>query len=1178
MASRFNDRQLEAITARNGQVLIAAGAGSGKSTVLVERLMRKIIDEGVDVDAFLIVTFTNLAAKEMLGKIRKALTKAASDSGNNQQHLKNQLYKLPYANVSTFHGFCIKILRRYYYLVDLDVNVSVMEDMAATLLLSQTLDAFMDEAYKDEDFQFLSDIFSADREDKKFKTLLSIIYQNAIAMPHFEDWLDDLKKLYDMVDTIDDWAYYDKVKQLIFPMLDAAQGFIQEAQDCAFKSHPDHGYLEVYEADKKLIDALGEALATGTYETVRNMLLGTELLSMPRKKKDWEKDNHDQASSARKNFVKLKDTLLENFFAYSTATHHIHFNHGKKVTKALAHYIKQLDQQFLAAKKQMAQVDFSDLERYTLHILTHNRDAKEEIAQQFAEIMIDEYQDTNPMQETIVTLLAGAVTPNIPIFMVGDIKQSIYRFRGAKPSIFSDKYENYAYGETVTSRKIDLMQNYRSSDAVVDGTNYLMAHLMDKPVAKIQYDEAAWLKLGKTGDDLTSQTTFLQHDNSVALLSNQPELFVIDAETAQDESAEEESLEKAEIEAHVIAQKIRAMIDEAQYLWDSDEKTYRLAKFSDMVILLRSMTPSQTFLRILSQYDIPVTIETTGSLLDTLEVSNVREMLRIIDNPKQDIPLLGVMKSPMFNFTSEQLAHIRIHQPEVSIYDAVKNYAISGTDVALRRAVEGFLKQLQHLRYVSTYESIEGLLYLIYETTGYYQFVLGRQGGDVKALNLDGFVRVAQSYETYTTNGLYGFLRHLDYLESLDKMLPAATESAGDGVKMMTIHKSKGLEFPVVFVAQMHRNFDTRDEMGDYLIHKEWGIGVQYIDARLRLKQKSLPARVIAGDLHEEMLAEEMRLLYVALTRAESKVILTGVVGKTSSLDALEVLDNTPSHVRLSGKNFLDWVIPVVSKKDEVNPWLYERIETVDCLGTFVSNPDVLAEVFVDEGVDLKGLLRVVNLRMDLAFVTAKQSVTQRKLEETVPLYRGIAETLPKPAYDRPSFMGKVVKATEVGTAFHQFMQHLPVEAGHTLESLRFLAQQLADDFILDKEVLERIDFDSILAFTEHELYQRLTMLPEGDVKKELPFTMLFKAGEHPDGHAMLQGVVDLLAAFDDEVWIVDYKTDKIRNFAAQSLELRRRYDIQMKYYLQAVKEIYPDKRVIGKVFFMDATDVIEYR
>ena len=1161
MATKFNDEQRLAISAEQAEILVAAGAGSGKSTVLVERLMQKILNEKINIDQFLIVTFTNLAAHEMSEKLRASLNQQLSQNPDSK-HLQTQILKLPNAYISTFHGFCNKILQRYYYLVDLDANFTLMDDLDATKLRFEVLEDLMEHSYEDDDFKLLVENFGNDRSDAAVAELINKVYEIAVANPDMDEWLENLVNLYYIGNDFDitKWPYYDQIKTVINPLLLTANKQLDEALEIAQSAQMDevvHNYNEIYHQDKEIIEAVITAVNEQSYNQVRELLQHTNFVRFPSiKKKHWDADLHKTANEMRNMATSIVTYIKDEFYAYTTVTHQHHFTHGKQIVTSIASVVKKFYCDFLSRKLLESKIDFSDLERLTLKILQDNPDVVTEIADDFVEIMIDEYQDTNAMQERIVTILAQA--GNVGMFMVGDVKQSIYRFRLAEPSIFQEKYARFKTGNK-EELKIDLMQNYRSSRHVIDATNYIFKTLMDAENFEIEYDEDAELKLGIP--ELDSEF-------------NEPIVNIIDKAQIIENRPEWSQLHDAELEAHFIASQIKNMCNGDKVLYDRKINENRPVEYEDIVILLRGMSSAAKMYDILTSYQIPVAIETAGNLLETTEINTVLSVLRIIDNPEQDIALVATLRSPMYFFTEPELAKIRIATPKVSFYDALKNYVTVATredELSLR--VNEFLLQLNDWRIQAMHTSLIGLVRKIYEQTNYYQFVLGLPGGNERRANLELLETIADDYQNRTAQGLYGFLRYIDQLAALGKTIPKAKVATQvNGVKIMTIHKSKGLEFPVVFMSQIQKQFNTTDEIGNYIIHKNYGVGVQYINSELRLKQKSLVTTVMAKKMRNEMLAEEMRLLYVALTRAKSKLILTGVLKDHDTIAQLSQKDVSEGFVRLGARRFIDWILPLASKKTAASPWSVKIIESVDIINEGTSGTESQQKWPV---IDMETAFKDKYPLQELTTITAKQSVTQRKIEETVPLYKGIPERMETVAYDIPSFMQNKTKATEIGTALHQYMQHLPIATSHTTKDLEDLLSRLVEQNIIHAELVSKINLTNVHEFTSSPLYQDLFRAVK--IYKELPFTMMFSAGESESAQALLQGVIDLLAEFEDVVWIVDYKTDQVENFAAESANLKARYEIQMKYYLAAVRELYPAKKVLAKVYFMRAGAVIEY-
>lgn len=1186
----WNDEQWDAIYRKNEDLLISAGAGSGKTAVLVERMIQKILQDYLNVDQLLVLTFTEAAAAEMKQRMRSRIEQELLVQPQNV-HLNQQLNKISQANISTFHAFCNKLIKRYYYLLELDPVFKIADDIEVGILQDEVIEALFDDLadIEDEEFLLLSDSFNTDRNDEALKVMLLKVYELARSNPKMPQWLSDLPDLYewDQVD-LSSWRYFKEVITILKPALKEAQADLEKAYQFAKDSEMmgvPHKYVtDVYGEDVAYCERLNASNET-TYQELREAFTQTKLSNFPRlNKKQYDEVTHAQSKAARDQFKKRIGGLQSKYFIYSNETHERHFSQSERVVRALAALVLNFHERFKTAKLKRQLLDFSDLEWYTLQLLVNDDQPTEvafDIYNQFKEIMIDEYQDTNSMQETIIMAIAKIKEPPIPIFMVGDVKQSIYRFRLAEPSIFQGKYQAFSNG-TGLGHKIDLMKNYRSHQQVIDATNFIFKQLMDEPVGEIDYDEAATLKLGVAGE--------------CDELFNQTEVHLIDKQQFQDEDMD---LSVVELEAHHIARTIKQWIEAGQQVYDRKLGSKRPLTYQDIVILMRSLTNVTIFQDVFRQYHIPLFTEQNTDLFDSIEIINMVSCLKIIDNPYQDIPLVGVMRSPLFFFTEVELSLIKVSGKANVFYDLVQGYGKNGSDEFLKVKVQKFIETLERWRFTSQTASLSQLITLIYEQSLYYDFVIGLPHGYLRKANLDVFVDKARLYERATKTGLYGFINYIDRMQALGKHFgKAKTVTANENVvRIMSIHKSKGLEFPVVFISHLHKKFNEQDETGNYIVHKKYGVAVKYIDPVLRLKQKTMAQSVVSEMIHREMLAEEMRLLYVAMTRAKSKLVFTGVFDvekKLASMDEVVTESDAilPATHRLKAKNYGDWVLPAILKhpstKDIASTYL-------DVIPSYLSDSslwrvriitehETYESINQDEGdtvkevptIDIEKLFNRHYIYDPLVKINAKQSVSQRKEAETIPMFKGIPEVKPQVAYDRPSFMKeKQVSGAEVGTALHQFMQHLPIASDHTLETLQHLKERVIEREMMSEEMSERIDLNQILAFTKTALYQKLSHAKM--VKKEVPFMTLVKVEEHEQSHILLQGVIDLLAEFEDEVYIIDYKTDYVRDFDVQYEELKQRYAIQMKYYSKAMKEIYPSKKVSCYVYFLKVKQAIIY-
>ena len=575
----WNDEQWQAIYEKGHDLLISAGAGSGKTAVLVERIIQKILIDHINIDELLVLTFTEAAAAEMKQRIRARIEQELAKQPGNLV-LSAQLNKISAANISTFHAFCNKLIRRYYYLLQLDPVFKIADDIEVGILQDDVIEELFDELaeIEDENYLCLSESFNSDRDDEALKTMLLKVYELARSNPQMHQWLMNLRSLYEWDGhDLQSWRYYQEIGKLIAPSIDEALLDLEKAREFAKDAEVmgiDHKYrTEVYDQDVAYATRLKESQQSA-YADLREAFKNTKLATFPRfNAKQYDKEAHEQSKNARDAFKKRLGKLEEKYFVYSNETHARHFNESEHLVIALSTLVMKFHERFLKAKRERQMLDFSDLEWNTLHLLVQEdqpTDVARDIYHQFKEIMIDEYQDTNSMQECIITSIAKVAQPEIPIFMVGDVKQSIYRFRLAEPSIFQGKYQAYSSNKEA-GNKIDLMKNYRSHQQVIDATNFIFKQLMDEPVGEIEYDEAAMLKLGVTGEN---------NDEF-----NKSEVHLIDKKQFDEES--EADLNAIEIEAHHIARLILQWVNNGQEIYDRKKGCYRPITYQDIVILMR---------------------------------------------------------------------------------------------------------------------------------------------------------------------------------------------------------------------------------------------------------------------------------------------------------------------------------------------------------------------------------------------------------------------------------------------------------------------------------------------------------------------------------------------------------------------------------------------------------------
>ncbi|WP_136606559.1 helicase-exonuclease AddAB subunit AddA [Paenibacillus dokdonensis] len=996
--SKWSDDQWKAILETGDHILVAAAAGSGKTAVLVERIIRKIIDteQGFSVDRLLVATFTKAAAAEMRDRIREALDQELEKDPENV-HLRRQLSLLGRASITTLHSFCLEVIRRYYQLIPLDPNFRIINENEAELLRQEILEELFEEKYGSEgegsDFIRLVDWFSGERTDDAMHLLVQKLYDFSRSHAWPDQWLRDTASAFVVPDTasLGKTAWVQSILQDARLALAGAEGLLNQARGLAMAPGGPGAYVDNLNADLDMIHTLQDAMKHRPWEELYEVFQGIAFGKLKSVRKDeTDPQLQERVKELREAVKKTAADLRGALFGRSSEAFLTELNEAAPLMKELAELVIQFGERYELEKRKRGAVDFSDLEHYCLRILLHTdstpenpmpSDAAMEYREQFDEVLLDEYQDTNSVQETIVNLISRDLPGNR--FMVGDVKQSIYRFRLAEPGLFLDKYRRYDSGGG-SGIRIDLARNFRSRMEVVNAVNVIFRQIMNETVAEISYDQRAELVYG------ASFPAVEQMRESTGTNPYEPELLLIDR-AGKGASADEEpqdgdgeglmqeseimEMETAQIEARAIAKKIRNMMGDTAarplLVFDKVLKEMRPVQYGDMVILLRSAYIwGPLIMEELKQLGIPAYGDQSRGYFQATEVEIMLSLLQIIDNPQQDIPLAGVLRSPIVGLTEEELAQIRLAQ-NGSFYDALiasvqlgespaeskvmeemekagaeaaatlemtfhdladghKNVDLAKVSVSdtvegipskLKYKIAGFVQQLQNWRNVSRQESLGDFIWRIYRETGYLDWVGGLPGGAERQNNLKALHDRAVQYEqTTASRGLFRFLTFVSRLRDRGGDLGGggSTEHKDNAVRIMTIHKSKGLEFPVVFLAGMSKTFNQQDLNASFLMHKELGFGPKFVDEEKRVSFPTLPNLAIRRRSQLELLAEEMRVLYVGLTRPKEKLFLVGTVKdlnkKVSSW--AQVQDESeymlPDYMLARGRSYIDWVGPAL--------------------------------------------------------------------------------------------------------------------------------------------------------------------------------------------------------------------------------------------------------------------------
>ncbi|WP_062105312.1 helicase-exonuclease AddAB subunit AddA [Bacillus niameyensis] len=1235
----WTDDQWKAIMAKDQDILVAAAAGSGKTAVLVERIIQKILAEKdpINVDQLLVATFTNAAAAEMRHRIGEALEKAISHDPLSS-HLRRQLGLLNSAAISTLHSFCLNVVRKYYYLVDIDPGFRIADQTESDLLRDEVLDDLFEAQYgleENERFFRLVDTFTNDRSDLALQELVLKLYDFSRSHPNPDQWLDRIIEMYDVTEgmSVEELPFIDVLKFDISLQLSAAKENISQAMELARMPGGPAPRFENFQDDLLIIENIEQAAYEGWEQLYDVMNQWKFSRAKPCKGDEYDPNLVKEADQLRKNAKSALEKLQKEFFSRKPEYFLKDMRGMKPELESLIELVKRFSRQFAIKKAEKGIVDFSDLEHLCLDILVEQQAGEQEpqpsevafsYRSQFTEVLVDEYQDVNMVQETIIRLISNGEEFNGNLFMVGDVKQSIYRFRLAEPNLFLDKYIRFTSEGNETGLRIDLSRNFRSRSEILDATNFLFKQIMGTGVGEIEYDESAELVKGSAYPVISDNL----YPVEIAIL-DQSEKSEVDQEGTNEESFDRVELEQSRLEARFISRKIREIIDERKPIYDLKAKNERPIRYKDIVILVRSLSWASDIMEELKAAGIPGYADLSNGYFQTTEVSIMMSLLKIIDNPDQDIPLAGVLRSPIVGLDEEELAYIRLQSKRGSYYEAVKKFVSTSADNRYIHAWEltsEFIEQLGKWRGLAREGALSQLIWQLYRDTGFYEFSGGLPGGKQRQANLRALYDRARQYEETTFRGLFRFLRFIERMRERgnDLGVAHALGEEEDVVRIMTIHSSKGLEFPVVFVGGIGRKFNMRDINSSYLFDKEFGFASKYVDSEKRISYTSLPQIALRKKKKMELLAEEMRVLYVAMTRAKEKLYLVGSA-KNADKEVKKWLKAAHhsdwllrDHDRSSAVSYLDWLGMALMRHEEGSDFFPEKGE-----GHYLEHPslwkmDIFSrEDFSEEPTREDNMedewLNTIKAEKPFLMTSArntevisrlqwkyshsqatskmsKQSVTELKrifeVNDETSDTRFIKRD-PKAVYDRPKFMKEKghLSPTEYGTAMHTVMQHIPLEDVPTLLSVQTCLAKLVEKEILTAEQAEIVSCEQIVRFFETEIGQK--MLSARSIQREVPFTIGVPAKEvyiDWDGeneNVLVQGIIDCILEDETGVYLIDYKTDTIHGkfaggFPKAKNTLANRYRTQLNFYERAIQEIL-GKKVIGKyLYFFDGGHFLE--
>ncbi|MBF8807953.1 MAG: helicase-exonuclease AddAB subunit AddA [Enterococcus lacertideformus] len=1203
---RFTDEQWQAIFDQGDNLLVSASAGSGKTTVLVRRVIEKL-KMGFNIDELLIVTFTEAAAREMKERIQEALQAAVNSESDplKQQHFTKQLVLLPSANISTLHAFCLTVIRRFYYLIDIDPVFRMLTDETETILMKEDVwDELRESFYAKghEEFFQLTMNFSNDRSDDGLTNLVFSLYEFARANPDPIRWLDQLVESYQLKDSLEHSPLY---QSQLRPLLLADVGQCVRLYEEMMTLAQEEGLekmLEQIAGEKEKIQLIYECLLQDQLIEAYDGLESLTFSTFKSSRKAELKERSAEVKVLRDQAKKIIQQVGKNYFPLSPIKMTTLTRKAVPIIEEMTNVTKQFMASFSQRKREKGVLDFNDLEHLALQILTNQTEetwlpseASRYYRKQFKEVMVDEYQDVNQLQEAILYWLRQPDPANGNLFMVGDVKQSIYSFRLADPSLFIEKYE--AFSKNEGGRRIVLVENFRSRKEVLSFTNLIFQQLMDPVVGQIPYDEAAHLVLGFS--DFPEIEQF------------EPELLIYEKEEGSTiELPIDDSIEdKTEGELFMTGLKIRELIDEKFMIYDKKTKQNRPVEYKDIVLLTPTKKNNLTILEIFKTLDIPLEMNDTQNYFQSTELRTMIALLQLIDNPYQDNPLASILRSPIVGLIEPELAQIRLADRTHSYYEAVLAYQAKKKDELADKLLH-FNEQLEIWRELARRSSITDLLWEIYFQTGYLEYVAGLPAGAQRQANLYALVDRAKAYEQSAFRGLYQFVRFIEKMQEKDKDLAEPViASADNAVRVMTIHASKGLEFPIVFLLDMTKQFNLQDLRKRYAFEEKLGAGIRYMDPDTRVLYDTLPYQAIKLAKQNKLLSEEMRKLYVGLTRAEQKLFIVGSYKNKedtfknwaeASGQTTLVLDPTS---RLKGKSSLmNWIGFSLMRHPLIKNY-YNEAKILSELKnsdshfsiTWVNQQTMLEKrqyLSKEETLEVEGnelgqtiLTETLKARLDYRYpfkesaqTTSYQSVSELKRlfedpDETVDAklvwesnevrglnrqFRYTQDTLAEPRFLQKT---QKVSATAVGTATHYLLQLLPLERP-TTETIKVLLDELIKKRLVDQKVAKQIDFSAIFWFFETKFGKALIKYKDF-VKREQPFSMLLSADQvfekypNEEDELLIHGIVDGYIEFPDFIQLYDFKTDFILDADNQEAidEVVKKYQGQLNLYRQALSE-----------------------
>lgn len=1157
----FTPNQEKAITLKDREILVSAAAGSGKTSVLVERIIRKITnkDNPVDIDRMLIMTFTSPAAKEMKDRIREAIEKLLDKDPHNDILLR-QSGLIHNAQISTIHGFCQSVINNHFEEISIDPNFRVADTNEIKLISADVLDDVLESLYEEGSDKFLNTVecFAVSKNDKTFADMIMKLYSFAQSNPEPDKFLEEClapysaKSLEDFKELSFVRDYVDSYKKRLEGDYISCKRAIEIINDYVELSN----YKDAFTSD---LEKMENALNCTEYDDFRMRVIGIDYDGLGRVS---VKDDEDVlkakniVSGIRDAYKKDIDKNIKAGFVCSLEDAFLFMQKCRDNVECLVETVKRFSAAFAEKKREKNIIDFNDMEHMAIAILMNNPAIAQDYRESFAEIYVDEYQDSNMTQEVLVNLIKKDGNCK-NVFMVGDVKQSIYRFRQARPDLFAGKYDSFTDYDSDNQRVL-LNDNFRSRKEVIEAVNEIFKTIMKKEVGNVEYDDNAKLIFG---------ADYYPENEDRAI--NRAEIIIgVGTE-----------LPRVEFEATIVANRINQMIEEKVPVYDKKTGTMRPLKYSDIVILSRSAKGwHENIKSVLENSGIPVSMNGSEGYFGTTEVRTVLSFLSAVDNPFQDIPTAAVMASPIGGFTNREMAVIRNTDDCTYLYEAVVKYSENEGDIACK--CRQFVEKIQYYKQKSVYVPVYGLLKELIDSD-YGDYVRGMDRGNQRMANLNMLMAKAIDYGKTSFKGLFNFVRYMDLIQKYEIEDGEANilGDEDDVVRIMTIHKSKGLEFPICFVVGIDKKRNEKDETGPVIWDAKYGIGVDAVDIEKRTRMQTIFKNVIKNQIVSESIAEEIRVLYVAMTRAREKLIMVG-------WNKDEKIFSKKKSGVLFCNTYMDMIFMALDENNELCNFDVSLIDGKDLVITKVAEElythnykNIIRDIINNSQNDndyeipahLKDLLK--NDEEDKCLIPAKLSVSELKHQAIEEKLENGEDLIPEgqvlfkdtdPETYIPAFMRKEGEnlhgGTFYGTAFHRILELWGYEKECvTADDIRVFADEMLKGYRMNREQVDAINSDDIAFFLNSELGRRMyKACKAGKLRREQPFVIGVEAKEIVENAAdeeetvLIQGIIDAYIEEEEGITIIDYKTD----YVTEEEMLVNRYKAQLDYYAKALKQL----------------------